>query len=145
MVLLIKWWPLSPHWAWKSETNFRRDDELELNNSFLWMLPHRPWTLAHWKYECLFFSSSPMNLFSFAKRKHGPSNKIWASHHMARETAVTQKVDAVALKAQKTVLSTSVKTPKLRTFSAREKRVNAEFLLLLVFKNRLFSHVLYTE
>ncbi len=64
---------------------------------------------------------------------------------MVRATAVTQKFDAVALKAQKAVLSTSVKTQKLNTFSAREKRVNAEFLFLLVFKNRLFSHVLYTE
>ncbi len=44
---------------------------------------------------------SVTNLFSFAKQKHGLSNKIWALHHMARETAVTQKVDAVALKAQK--------------------------------------------
>ncbi len=61
---------------------------------------------------------------------------------MVRATAVTQKFDAVALKAQKAVLSTSVKTQKLNTFSAR---VNAEFLFLLVFKNRLFSHVLYTE
>ncbi len=59
--------------------------------------------------------------FSFTKRKHGPSNKIWALHHMARATAVTKKVDAVALKVQKTVLSTSVKTLKQRTFSAREK------------------------
>ncbi len=63
---------------------------------------------------------SPTNLLSFAKRKHEPSNKIWALHHMARATAVTQKINAVALKAQKTVLSTSVKTPKQRTFSARE-------------------------
>ncbi len=59
-----------------------------------------------------FFRTSLMNLFSFAKQKHGPSNKIWALHHVARATAVTQKVDAVVLKAQKTVLSTSVKTPK---------------------------------
>ncbi len=59
-----------------------------------------------------FFQTSPANFFSFAKQKHGPSNKIWALHHMSRATAVTQKVDAVALKAQKTVLSTSVKTQK---------------------------------
>ncbi len=67
--------------------------------------------------QMFFFSSSPTNLLSFAKQKHRLSNKIWALHHMTRATAVTQKVDTVALKAQ-TVLSTSVNT-------------KVEFLLLL--------------
>ncbi len=59
-----------------------------------------------------FFWTSLMNLLSFTKRKHGTSDKIWALHHIASATGVTQNLDAVALKAQKAVLSTSVKTPK---------------------------------
>ncbi len=52
------------------------------------------------------------NVQTGRKAKTQASNKIWALHHVARPTAVTQKVDAVELKAQKTVLSTSIKTQK---------------------------------
>ncbi len=68
---------------------------------------------SHTENVNVFFSSSPTNLLSFVKWKHGPSNKIWAlQHHMTRATAVTQKINAVVLKAQ-TVLSTSVNTVKI--------------------------------
>ncbi len=103
-----------PHWARKSETNFRRDDVMTCWNKTTASYGCFHIDREHSRTENanVFFSSSPTNLLSFAKRKHGPSNKIWALHHMTRATAVTQKVDAVALKAQKTVLSTSIKTPK---------------------------------
>ncbi len=69
----------------------------------------------------VFFLSSPTNLFSFAKGKHGPSNKIWSLHHVARATAVTQKVDAVALRAQKTALSYECKNTEVEAFFHKRK------------------------
>ncbi len=59
-----------------------------------------------------YFSNQSDESFQFHKAKTQASNKILALHHVPKTTAVTQKVDAVALKAQKTVLSTSLKTQK---------------------------------
>ncbi len=46
----------------------------------------------------VFFLNQSDESFQFRKAKTRATNKILALHHMARPTAVTQKVDAVTLK-----------------------------------------------
>ncbi len=83
------------------------------------------------------------NLFSFAKQKHGLSNKIWALHHMARETAVTQKVDAVALKAQKWAqVFKRVSTRVLNNvFLIKDLKKSQCLLILIQWVLNIFGHI----
>ncbi len=55
---------------------------------------------------------------------------------MARATAVTQMVDAVALKAQKSVLSTSLKTEIEDFFRKREECMSAYYRIKIHFRSQ---------
>ncbi len=68
------------------------------------------------------------------------TNKIWALHHMTRETAVTQKDDAVALKAR-TVLSTSVNTEVLQ--KKKKVKYHEKGLYFLSLLSESETHILY--
>ncbi len=74
---------------------------------------------SHTENANVFFFVQSNEFLSFVKWRHRPSNKIWALHHMTRATAVTQKINAVVLKAQ-TVLSTSVNT-EVEDFSRKRE------------------------
>ncbi len=52
------------------------------------------WNIRAPKMRMFFFLSRSTNLFSFAKRKHRPSNEIWALHHVPGAAAVAQKAES---------------------------------------------------